>query len=156
MQTLLEKVTPINTALIVIDIQNDFASPDTRFFRAGRGGDLSMVDPMVDKLERMIPIAERVGVSVFYTQQIYDRKKLNELQKEQYDLDGKLVTCDINTDGYKFYRIKPPKEKVYPKYNFNIFSNTDLLSALKIKNIKSLVLTGMDIIYCVETAIRNG
>lgn len=156
MMKLKEKINPKYTALIVIDIQNDFASPNKRFFRAKRGGDLTLVDPMIDKLEKVIPVAKKAGVTVVYTQQIYDRNKLNDLQKEQYDLDGKLVTCDIATDGYKFYRLTPPDDSVFPKYNYNIFSNTDLVDKLKEKSIKTLVITGMDIIFCVETAIRNG
>jgi len=79
--TLEEKIAPKYTALIVIDIQNDFASPDKRFFRASRNGDLSLVDPMIDKLEKVIPVAEKAGVLVIYTQQIYDPSSLNELQK---------------------------------------------------------------------------
>lgn len=131
MMDLKDKINPKYTALIVIDIQNDFASPEKKYFRANRGGDLSMVDPMIDKLEKVIPVAEKAGVLVIYPQQIYDRSKLNDLQKEQYDLDGKLVTCDIKTDGYKFYRINPPESKIYPKYNFNIFSNDDLINLLR-------------------------
>lgn len=153
---LADKVDPAHTALIVIDIQNDFASPDRKFFRASRDGDLSEVDPMIDKLEKLIPKAEKAGVLVLYTQQIYDRTKLNSLQKEQYDLDGKMVTCDITTDGYKFYRLNPSIDQVYVKYNFNIFSNLMLMSLLESRGIKTLVITGMDTVFCVETAIRNG
>jgi ureidoacrylate peracid hydrolase len=151
-----EKIDPKHTAFVVIDIQNDFASPDSRFFRASRGGDLSLIDPMIDKLEETIPVAKKAGVDIIYTQQIYDPSKLNKLQIEQYELDGKLKTCSIDTDGYKFYRIDPPKKDVYVKYNYNIFSNGDLRKRLIIKNIKTLVITGMDIIFCVDTAVRNG
>jgi nicotinamidase-related amidase len=156
MMPLKDKIKPQDTALVVIDIQNDFASPDKRFFRASRNGDLSLVDPMIDRLEKVITEAEKAGVLVIYTQQIYDQSKLSNLQKEQYDLDGKLITCDISTDGYKFYRLKPPNDLVFPKYNFNIFSNDALTSLLKKRSIKTLIITGMDIIFCVETAIRNG
>lgn len=151
-----EKINPKHTALIIIDIQNDFASPDTRFFRAKRGGDLSLVEPMINNLKRLIPLAEKVGVFVAYTQQIFDKSKLNDLQKEQYDLDDKLITCDINTDGYKFYQLDPPSEKIYPKYNFNIFSNDKLIKDLEQRGIKTLVITGMDIVFCVENAVRIG
>ncbi len=151
-----EKINPKDTALVVIDVQNDFASPDKRFFRASRNGDLSLVDPMIDKMEKVIPEAEKAGVLVIYTQQIYDRSKLNDLQKEQYDLDGKLVTCDFSSNGYRFYRLNPPQDMVFPKYNFNIFSNKELVGLLEARRIKTLVISGMDTIFCVETAIRNG
>src|SRR4030043_2341009 len=151
-----EKINPKHTTLIVIDVQNDFASPDHKFFRASRNGDLTIVDPMIDKLEKTIPVAKRAGVDVIYTQQIYDPAKLNDLQKEQYELDSRLVTCNINSEGHKLYKINPDMKDVYKKNNFNIFSNDELVGRLVRRNTKTLVLTGMDIVFCVETAIRNG
>jgi ureidoacrylate peracid hydrolase len=149
-----EKIDPKYTALLIIDMQNDFASPNG--VRAKKGGDLSLVEPMVEKLLKTIDIAKNANVLTLYTQQIYDRSKLNNLQKEQYDLDDKSVMADINTDGYKFYKINPPSEFVFPKYNYNAFSNIDLVKILQKYNIKTLVITGMDTFYCVETAVRNG
>jgi len=153
MINLKDKINPNHTALIVIDIQNDFASPDGLLAKGGR--DMSMVEPMIEKIKKTISMAEQVGIPVFYTQQIYDRSKLTDLQKEQYDLDGKYVTCDINTDGYKFYKISPNPEFTFIKYNYNIFSNPELERALNKRCVKTLVITGMDTYWCVETAIRN-
>lgn len=149
-----DKLIPEQTALLVIDIQNDFASPSGKLAKFGR--DLSQVEPLIDNLEKLIKVASKANVLTLYTMQVYDRENLNDLQKEQYDLDGKAITCDIDTDGYKFYRISPPESETYVKYNFNAFSNQDLITRLKENNIKTLVITGMDTIYCIETAIRNG
>lgn len=148
------KIDPKHTALIVIDIQKDFAAPDGLL--AGRGRDLSLVEPMLEKLQRAIACAQRAGVLTLYTQQIYDRSKLNPLQLEQYDLDNKFVTCDIVTDGWQFYKLSPDPACVFIKHNFNAFSNPDFVRTLQTHNIKTLIITGMDTIYCVETAIRNG
>jgi ureidoacrylate peracid hydrolase len=149
-----DKIKPLHTALIVIDIQNDFCSPDGAL--AQRGRDLSLMDPMIDSLQKTINVAERKAIPVLYTQQIYDRAHLNSLQLEQYDLDSKFISCDIATDGWKFYRLNPRADKVYVKYNYNIFSNSELVTKLQSLSIKTLVLTGVDTYICVETAIRNG
>ena len=149
-----EKASPAHTALLVIDIQVDFCAPSGR--RGQTGGDLSMMEPMIDRLLPFVEVAENAGVLTLYTQQIYDRKRLNDLQKEQYDLDGKMVLVDIATDGYKLYRVDPSPQKVFPKYNYNAFSNPDLVATLARHGIKTLVITGVDTFYCVETAIRNG
>ena len=148
------KCSPAHTALIVIDIQRDFAAPDGLLARRGR--DISAVDPMVDRLQTTTAIAKQAGVPVLYAKQIYDRTKLTPLQLEQYDCDGKMVTCDINTNGHEFYRINPDSKTVFPKYNYNVFSNPDFCAFLDKNGIKTLVITGMDTCYCVETAIRNG
>lgn len=150
---LIDKINPKQTALIIIDIQNDFAAPDGLL--AQRGRDMSMVEPMIEKMQETINIAKDAGVLTIYTQQIYDRSKLTDLQKEQYDLDNKYITCDITTDGYKFYKINPPQELVFVKYNYNAFSNSELEKVLQKHGIKTLIITGMDTYWCVETAIRN-
>lgn len=150
---LTDKLNPNQTALIVIDIQNDFASPSGLLAKNGR--DLSMVPLMIKRLQSTIKIAEHAGIPVLYAQQIYDRSKLIDLQKEQYDLDSKYITCDIKTEGYKFYKINPEPKFIFKKYNYNIFSNPELEFVLKARGIKTLVITGMDTYWCVETAIRN-
>jgi ureidoacrylate peracid hydrolase len=151
---LTDKVNPLTTALVVIDIQNDFCS--SKGVLAKRGRDLSLMDPMIDTLEDFIETARNKNVLTLYTQQIFDRSHLNPLQLEQYDLDNKLVTCDISGDGYGFYRLNPPVDSVYVKYNFNAFSNPDFQRILEKRGIKTLVITGVDAQFCVETAIRNG
>ena len=153
MINLKDKINPKHTALIVIDIQNDFASPEGLLAKGGR--DMSMVAPMIEKIQKTISVAEQAEIPVFYTQQIYDRSKLTDLQKEQYDLDGKYITCDVNTDGYKFYKINSNPEFTFIKYNYNIFSNPELEKTLNKRGIKTLVIAGMDTYWCVETAIRN-
>ena len=149
-----EKLKPEHTALLVIDIQNDFASPEGLLGRGGR--DLSLVDPMIEKLGKLADAAKRANVLTLYTQHKFDRSKLNDLQKEQYDLDGRTVTCDIKTDGWHFYRINPPAEDVYEKYAYSAFSSRALTSRLEAYGIKTIVITGMDAIYCVESTIRSG
>jgi ureidoacrylate peracid hydrolase len=149
-----EKLNPAYTALIVIDIQNDFCSPSGVMARMGK--DVSVMDSLVEDIQSLTKTCESRGIPVFYTQQIYDRTKLNELQKEQYDLDGKLITCDIEGDGWKFYGLNPPESRIYQKYTYNIFSNDRLKRELEEAGIKTLIITGVSTQICVETAIRNG
>lgn len=149
-----DKLNPSHTALIVVDIQNDFCSESGLMAR--RGKDVSGMDTLVANIKSLISVCDTVRVPVFYTQQIYDRSKLNELQKEQYDLDNKLITCDIKGDGWKFYGINPPESQVYPKYSYNAFSNQKLRKDLSKHGVKTLIITGVSTQICVETAIRNG
>ena len=151
---LVEKLNPTNTALIVIDMQNDFCSNTGIMAKLGKN--ISQMDKLANDIQSLINLCTKKYIPIFYTQQIYDRSKLNDLQKEQYDLDGRMVTCDINSDGYKFYKLDPPSSQVYQKYNYNIFSNSQLISDLQTNNIKTLIITGVSTQICVETAIRNG
>jgi ureidoacrylate peracid hydrolase len=148
------KLNPKTTALLVIDIQNDFCSPTG--LMASMGKDVSSMNAMVEKIKELASICDDVRIPIFYTQQIYDRSKLTDLQKEQYDLDGKMVICDINSDGYKFYKLNPPTSRIFPKYSYNVFSNPELSNELSDRGIKTLIVTGVLTQICVETAIRNG
>lgn len=149
-----EKLNPSHTALIVIDMQNDFCSPDGLMARMGK--DVSQMDKLVAGIHSLIEVCENRGIPALYTQQIYDRTKLNNLQKEQYDLDGKMITCDIDGTGWKFYGFNPPEDQVYEKYSYNIFANKRLVEKLQVSHIKTLIITGVSTQICVETAIRNG
>jgi ureidoacrylate peracid hydrolase len=148
------KLNPASTALLVIDIQNDFCNPSG--LMASMGKDVSGMDAMIEKIRQLAALCKEVGIPIFYTQQIYDRAKLTDLQKEQYDLDGKMVTCDIDGDGYKFYKLNPSADRIFPKYTYNVFSNADLRNELSSCGIKTLIITGVSTQICVETAIRNG
>jgi ureidoacrylate peracid hydrolase len=149
------KLNPKTTALLVIDIQNDFCSPAG--LMASMGKDVSKMDTMVEKIKKLADACEEdAGIPIFYTQHIYDHSKLTDLQKEQYDLDGKMITCDIKGDGYKFYKLTPPIDRVFPKYTYNAFSNPDLGKELSDRGIKTLIITGVSTQICVETAIRSG
>ncbi|MEJ0073100.1 MAG: cysteine hydrolase [Candidatus Saccharibacteria bacterium] len=149
-----DKLNPDHTALIVVDMQNDFCAPDGVMGRMDK--DVSGMGALVLRLRALIEVCESKDMPVLFTQQLYDRSKLNDLQKEQYDLDGKLVTCDIEGDGWKFYGFDPPVKDVYQKYNYNIFSNRKLCDDLVKAHIKTLIITGVSTQICVETAIRNG
>lgn len=149
-----QKLDPAVTALVVVDMQNDFCAPTGVMGQMGK--DVSAMPDMVKGIQSLADVCEAKGVPVLFTQQIYDRSKLNDLQKEQYDLDGKLITCDIAGDGWQFFGFEPPAERVFPKYNYNIFSNPDLCNLLAEKGIKTLIITGVSTQICVETAMRNG
>lgn len=150
---LADKINPAHTALLVIDVQNDFCSPEGLL--AKRGRDMSRTEPMIDRLLPFIARTQLAKVLTLYTQQVYDWSKLNDRQREQYSLDGRFINCDIATDGPNFYRITPPAGDVYVKYNFNAFSNPDLVQRLDDNAIKTLIITGFDSEFCVETAVRN-
>ncbi len=148
------KLEAAETAAVVIDVQVDFCSPQGVLARE-RGRDLSMIEPMIDRLERAVAAAERTGVAVFYFRQLYDRTHLTNRQWVQYD-EGRLVTCRAGEQGAEFYRIKPPAERVFTKYDFNIFSCRPFVAELERRRVQNVVVMGVDTQYCVETAVRHG
>ena len=64
--TLAELVEPSHTALVVIDMQNDFCSPGGVF--AQQGLDLSAYDSMVPRLAVLLDEARTAGVTIVFLQ----------------------------------------------------------------------------------------
>ena len=62
--TLEELVDPSYTALVIVDMQNDFCTPGYNF--AEQGIDISMYPAMVPKLARLIEGARAASVPVIY------------------------------------------------------------------------------------------
>ncbi len=141
-----------DTALLVIDVQKDFCSSDGLLAKRGRA--LSRIESMIDRLIPFIKQTKAAGIPVLYAQQVYDWDSLNERQKHLYRA-GRFVTCDKSTGGHEFYRINPPPEDVFVKQAFSCFSNLNLLRRLDELGIKSLIITGVDSEYCVESSVRS-
>ena len=69
-RTLAEKVDPRNTALVVIDMQNDFCHPDGYFGK--RGADLAAIGPTAAKIKSLVEEARRLEMLIIWVRAHYD------------------------------------------------------------------------------------
>lgn len=67
---LAEKVDPANTALVVIDMQNDFCHPDG--FYGKRGMDMSRVPAVAAQIEALVDTARRQNMLILWVRAHYD------------------------------------------------------------------------------------
>lgn len=65
------------------------------------------------------------------------------------------ISCKVGTFGAEYFEITPPKDKLFTKYNFDLWQNTQFLNFLDDKNVDTLVFTGVEILYCVLFAIMG-
>jgi ureidoacrylate peracid hydrolase len=156
MRTLAEKTDPAHCALIVVDVQNDFAA-DGGFLHTV-GGDLrSIQQERVPALLRLIAESRRVGVRVIFVQAIYDPEDLSAPMRERNArLNMELPRCLSGSWGADFYRVKPePDENVVIKHRYSAMVNTELPQVLKQHGIRSLLLAGIATDTCVESVGRD-
>ena len=73
LRSLEDKVNPAHTALLVIDVQNDFCHQSGGL--AQRGGDMSQIQSMIPGLSEFIRSAHSAGVLVIFFR-IIDRKSV--------------------------------------------------------------------------------
>jgi ureidoacrylate peracid hydrolase len=155
---LTERVDLTHTALIVIDIQNDFCHKDGIFGKLGY--DMSWMDPAIESLRELISEARRHEILTIFVRGNEDGKYLSVPMAETYNRrDFKSGLACKGTWGAEWYLdIKPtdaPNEVNFIKYRFGAFESTSLDLYLRSNGIKTLITGGVVTSGCVESTIRN-
>ncbi|HET8564050.1 MAG TPA: isochorismatase family cysteine hydrolase [Candidatus Binatia bacterium] len=155
LRSLKERCDPRLAALLVVDVQNDFVSPQGS--AAKRGDDVNTAVAMVPTLTGLIEAARRVGLTVVYIKTTHSEWTDTPSWIYRSSQRGGLSTCREGTWGAEFYEgISPlPSERVVIKHRYSAFINTDLNTVLKAKDIQSVLVTGVATNVCVETTARD-
>jgi ureidoacrylate peracid hydrolase len=161
--TLQEKVAPEHTALIVVDVQNDFCAEGGMMDK--EGNDLSTVQEMAAALPGLLDDARQSGVLVVFVRNIYSTEEnhyLSDVWLEQAARRraGSYTTrsvCGADSWEGDFYGdVRPrPGEPIVTKHRFSGFHNTDLETVLRAHDIRTAVLAGVATNVCVETTARE-
>lgn len=161
--TLAEKVRASHSALIVIDMQNDFCASDG--FVAHGGRDVSHAQKMAERLPALIEHARSAGVLVVFVRCSYssdDNRYLSDVWLEQAARrqgGGYTLTpvCQDGASGSEYFGgIRPAMgDIVVTKHRYSAFHGTDLDMILRAHGVRTVVLTGVSTHVCVETAARD-
>src|SRR5438045_2126278 len=69
---LAEKVAPQHTAVIVVDMQNDFCTEGGAMDTIGLGTGLDPIRDMIPSLQRFLEDARSAGLAIVYIQAVYN------------------------------------------------------------------------------------
>jgi ureidoacrylate peracid hydrolase len=154
MRTLPELIVPAKTAIIVVDVQNDFCSPDGALGRAGQPTAAAMA--MIPSLQRLLAAARAAQAPVIFIQTIHE--DVTDSDAWVGRLAGKVAAiCRKNTWGAEFTEVAPlPAEPVVIKHRYSAFINTRLDSVLRTLKVENLIMTGVSTNVCVESTARQG
>src|ERR671923_1315804 len=155
LRSLKERCDPRLAALLVVDVQNDFVSPQGSASK--RGEDVSAAVAMVPRLMRLIEAARRVGLTIVYIKTTHSEWTDTPSWIYRNSQRSGLSTCREGTWGAEFYEgISPlPNERVVIKHRYSAFINTDLNTVLKARNVQSVLVCGVATNVCVETTARD-
>jgi len=159
------------TAVIVVDMQNDFAAEQGMFARAGI--DVSMIRAAVAPTAKVIAAARQNGIPIVYLKMGFlpdlsdaglpdSPNRLRHMRMGVGDAvnapDGTesrvLIRDTWNTDIVNELRPEPGDMVLY-KHRYSGFYQTGLDDVLKERNIRQLVFTGCTTSVCVESTIRD-
>ena len=162
-------IDPRETALIVVDMQNAYASKGGYLDLAGF--DIEGAAGVIDRIALAVEAARRAGVTVVFFQNGWDAQymeaggagspnwwKSNALKtmRERPELQGTLLAK--GTWDYALVdRLKPqPGDIVIEKPRYSAFYNTALDSMLRARGVKTLAFCGIATNVCVESTLRDG
>lgn len=161
--SLAEKLRPAHTALLVVDMQNDFCAPGGLISKDGR--DIAPAQALGQRLPAFIASARQAGVMVVFIRCVYTSERnfyLSDVWLEQAarKREGGYTRIPVCREGEwegDFYGdVRPqPGDVVVAKHRYDAFHNTDLDLILRSNGIRTVALTGVVTNVCVETTARE-
>lgn len=150
-------IAPQRTALIVVDVQVDFASPEGLIGRYGT--DMSPAEKAIDRIEDLIAAARKAGVAVGFmrvmTRPETDSNALKTWMARR-GTPGSEGICRIGSGGEDYYRVSPEAGDIeVSKLAYSSFHGTDFELQLRARGIDTLVMTGLTTDCCVDSTTRD-
>ncbi|WP_421738333.1 cysteine hydrolase family protein [Caulobacter sp.] len=152
-------IAPTRTAVLVIDMQVDFASPDGLLGQYGV--DMSVVQPALAAAERLVSSARSAGVPVvfvgLFTTPETDSPAWNErMRRRGGDPETDAALCRLGEAGSEFVGPRPEAgEVVVRKTRYSGFVGTDLHDRLTALGVDTLVMAGVTTECCVDSTARD-
>jgi nicotinamidase-related amidase len=151
-------IAPGRTAVLVVDMQVDFASPDGVL---GAFIDMGVVKPALAAAEKLVADARAAGTPVVFvglwTTPETDSAAWNErLRRRGGNPDVDAALCRAGQAGSAFYGPQPaPGEAVVRKTRYSGFVGTDLDQRLRDMGVDTLVVAGLTTECCVDSTVRD-
>lgn len=152
-----EMIDPSHTALVVVDVQNDFCHPDGHYARHGK--DLTMVEERLPAVCAFVQEAQSLGVRAVFTLQAtlpngksdspaWLRFKCRDGKSPDYTLQGSWGWELV--DGLE----AGPRDLVVEKFRPDSFVQTNLDQLLRANGIETVVILGFITEGCFESTVR--
>jgi ureidoacrylate peracid hydrolase len=159
------------TVLLVIDMQNDFASKGGMFDRAGI--DLSVIQRVIGPIAQVIASARAVAVPIIYIKEGHrpDLSDIGSVGSPYWRMCQRLaVGAEVSTPDGRPSRIHVedtwnteilpelaplPSDIIIKKRRWSAFYDTELDARLRSLSTQYLIVTGCTTSMCIESTIRD-
>lgn len=153
------RLDPHKTALLVIDLQEDFLSTTGYFARSGY--DPAPPRAILPTVNRLIQAARAVGIQIIHTRQGYradlaDMTPYEKWRRQRAGLEGTDVLLR-SSSGFQLVSDLDvaPQDIIVDKTCNSAFTYTDLEHILQARGITHLLFSGCTTDVCVHTTLRE-
>ncbi len=144
-----------NTAILVIDMQNDYCHPNGALAKIV--GELPRVQRMIPRLRRLIDAARQTGVRIIHIQSQQTPETSSDVWLSRTKSGNDTYLCVPGTWGVEPCGVEPQEnEIVVIKHRYSGFVGTNLEQILRALKIQNLIVTGVATNVCVESTARDG
>ncbi|UED85274.1 cysteine hydrolase family protein [Streptomyces profundus] len=143
------------TALVVVDLQNDFCAGPSATARYGH--DAATLTAVVDNAAVAVEQARAAGIEVVFVRFLGDPVHQGAAWRRRDRELGKRPKCLDGTWGATFHRVAPaPGERVFTKLAcFDAFLSEGFEPHLRERGVQRLVLAGLFADVCVDSTART-
>jgi nicotinamidase-related amidase len=155
--TLEETIDPRHTALVIVDVQNDFVYGKGQL--SSPPGKVNPCEEILSPLNAFIDKCRKLGVPVIYTFTVHAGDLDLPPYKARMIRRQTAPVCLRGSKGAEFPdRLNKPLagDPIVTKHGFDAFADGDLHTLLQNRGIKSLIFSGIDSAVCVGTTLRHG
>ena len=157
MNALKEWIVPSRTALLLVDCQVDFATPEG--LMAQQGHDVTAAQKALRNAALLADAARGAGVPCLFARLITrqgDETQMMREWKARHGHENDLPLCREGTGGAEFAGVKPAAdEAIFSKSRYNAFAGTDLDAHLRARGHDTLVIAGLTTECCVDSTARD-
>jgi len=143
---------PARSALVLIDMQNDFCATDGFYARIGR--DVSALTEVIEPISGLLERARAAGATVVFTRLVHDAERgpmeaRHDLKPKTWTTSGERLIPGTRGAEVVDDLAPRPGEIVIDKPAYSAFQDTDLAEQLAARGIKTLLFTGVTTYACV-------
>jgi ureidoacrylate peracid hydrolase len=151
----------VNLALVVVDMQNGFVSPEGSYGKLGMN--ISHYRSIIPKIRELIDYCRNVGIPIFYTEAVREASGIDLLThvhillpKSREETHNVPICIRGTWDGNTIDELRPTDEDhLIIKRRDGAFQDTELRMWLQSLRVNTLIFCGVDTSICVETSLRE-
>lgn len=141
------ELDPHRVAVVMVDFQNDFCSPDVA---QGRPATNTQNATAAVRANRFAASAGRLGAHIVYTRQVLDPTTLTARQGRAAASEE---LCVVDSWGAELFVEPVPDATVVVKNRYDCWQSDEFLDYVDAHDIDGLVICGVELVCCVLYAI---
>jgi len=146
-----------NTALLVVDVQNDFCHHKGVFSKF-KSVTLDHIEQAMSNLSALIEKCRKFDLPIIFIRTIHSSWTDSPSWLKRLEGAGQeMRICRPDSWGSNFFKVAPKEgDCIVTKHRYSAFIGTDLDLILKSRGIEYILVTGVATNVCVESTARDG